>query len=65
MEISYIFESKRLVFRHWSERDRNPFAAMVADPEVMRYFPKPMTNNQANQLVDRFETHMDDKGYTM
>ena len=29
----------RLVMRRWRESDREPCAAMTADPEVMRYFP--------------------------
>ena len=65
METGYIFESQRLGFRRWKERDRIPFAAMTADPEVMRYFPKPLAKREADRLIDRFETHMVDKGYTM
>ncbi|MBT2572203.1 GNAT family N-acetyltransferase [Planococcus sp. ISL-110] len=65
MEISYLFESERLGFRRWEERDRNPFAAMSADPDVMQYFPKPLAKREADRLIDRFETHMVDKAYTM
>lgn len=65
METNYIFESQRLGFRRWKEMDKAPFAAMTADPEVMRYFPKLLGNEEADRLIDRFETHMDDKGYTM
>jgi RimJ/RimL family protein N-acetyltransferase len=32
----------RLLMRRWRETDREPFAAMNADPEVMRYFPAPL-----------------------
>lgn len=65
METAYIFESQRLGFRRWKKSDRDPFAAMTADPEVMRYFPKPLEKDEAGRLIGRFETHMDDKGYTM
>lgn len=65
MEKSYLFESERLGFRRWEDRDRHPFAVMSADPEVMQYFPKLLEKEDAERLIDRFETHMDDKGYTM
>lgn len=65
METGYIFVSQRLGFRRWKEQDRLPFAGMTADPEVMRYFPKPLVKEEADRLIDRFEMHMDDRGYTM
>ncbi|MGH2317843.1 GNAT family N-acetyltransferase [Planococcus sp. SE5232] len=65
MGTKYLFESQRLGFRCWKERDRNPFAVMTADPEVMQYFPKPLAKEEAARLIGRFETHMEEKGYTM
>ncbi|MGB6406512.1 MAG: GNAT family N-acetyltransferase [Planococcus donghaensis] len=62
---NYLFESKRLGFRRWKNTDRDKFSAMSKDVEVMRYFPERLSKAQANQLIDRFEAHMDDKGYTM
>jgi RimJ/RimL family protein N-acetyltransferase len=29
--------------RHWRDADREPFAAMNADPEVMEHFPALLT----------------------
>jgi RimJ/RimL family protein N-acetyltransferase len=34
-----VVRTDRLLMRRWRESDRDPFAAMNADPEVMRYFP--------------------------
>lgn len=65
MKTSYIFESERLSFRRWEEEDRQPFEAMTADPDVMRYFPKLLSKEEADRLIKRFEAHMDDKGYGM
>jgi len=31
--------TKRLILRRWVDTDRDPFAQMNADPEVMAYFP--------------------------
>ncbi|ALS78656.1 GNAT family N-acetyltransferase [Planococcus kocurii] len=65
METNYLFESERLGFRPWKDNDRDFFASMTADLEVMRYFPETLTKLQADQLIDRFNRHMDDEGYTM
>lgn len=56
-------ETTRLVLRRWDDADRLPFAAMNADPEVMRYFPAPMTGPESDALVDRIEEHFDTYGY--
>ncbi len=41
--------------RRWREADREPFAAMNADPEVMRYFPAPLDRAASDAMVDRIE----------
>jgi RimJ/RimL family protein N-acetyltransferase len=47
--------TERLLMRRWREDDRGPFAAMNADPEVMRYFPAPLDRAASDALVDRIE----------
>ncbi len=61
-EVSEI-RTRRLLLRRWREDDREPFAAMNADPEVMRYFPAPRDRVSRDALVDRFERHHDEHGY--
>lgn len=46
--------TERLVLRRWREDDREPFAAMNADPEVMRYFPSVLTRAESDALHERF-----------
>jgi len=41
--------------RRWREADREPFAALNADPEVMRYFPAPLDRAASDALLDRIE----------
>ena len=53
----------RLVLRHWRESDREPFAALNADPEVMEHFPAPLTREQSDGAVDRIEDHLRHKGF--
>ena len=40
----------RLLLRHWRDADRAPFAALNADPEVMRHFPAPMSREDSDAL---------------
>jgi RimJ/RimL family protein N-acetyltransferase len=56
-------DTERLILRRWREDDRLPFAAMNADPDVMRHFPSVMTKEQSDALVDRIEQGFDEHGY--
>jgi len=56
-------DTQRLIMRRWRESDREPFAAMNADPEVMEYFPKPLTRAESDAMVDKMERRFDEQGY--
>jgi len=43
--------TQRLVLREWRDSDLEPFAALNADPEVMRYFASVMTREQSDELA--------------
>ena len=45
----------RVIMRRWRADDRGPFAAMNADPDVMRYFPAPLDRAASDALMDRIE----------
>lgn len=47
-----IFQTTRLRLRQWRDSDRQPFAAMNQDPDVMRYFPRLFTAEESNAFVD-------------
>jgi RimJ/RimL family protein N-acetyltransferase len=55
--------TERLLLRRWRESDREPFARMNADPEVMRYFVRPLTREESDAFVDRAERQFDELGY--
>ena len=57
MKKEYIFKSERLGFRNWTKNDLTEFAKMNADLEVMEHFPKPLTEKETAELIDRFENH--------
>ena len=43
--------TQRLVLRQWRDEDLEPFAALNADPEVMRHFPAVMTREESDGLA--------------
>ena len=45
--------TERLLIRPWTDADREPFAAMSADPEVMATLGPLMTRAESDALVDR------------
>ena len=49
--------------RRWRDRDRAPFAAMNADPEVMRYFPALLDRAGSDAIIDRLESLFDTQGF--
>ena len=53
----------RLVMRRWRDADRDAYAAMNADPEVMRYFPATLARATSNASVDRIEELFDQQGF--
>jgi len=56
-------QTQRLILRQWREQDRLPFAAMNADPQVMKYFPKTLSSLQSDALVDRFINDIESSGW--
>ena len=55
--------TERLVLRRWREADREPFAALNADPVVMEHFVACLTRAESDDLVDRIEDHFDREGW--
>lgn len=43
----------RTLLRAWRDADRDPFAAMCADPVVMEFFPNLLTRAESDAFVDR------------
>lgn len=56
-------ETPRLILRPWRDSDREPFAAMNADPRVMRYFPSTLTRAESDALADRAAGFLSDHGF--
>lgn len=58
-----LLASPRIQLRPWKDADREPFAAMVADPEVMRHFPAVLTRAQSDAWVDRMSHRINERGW--
>ena len=58
------FDTPRLALRVWQERHRAPFAAMNADPEVMRYFPAPLSAAQSDASIDLWCGQFAERGWS-
>jgi RimJ/RimL family protein N-acetyltransferase len=53
----------RLILRRWRDADREAFAAINADPRVMRFFPAGLSRAESDELVDRAEAHFAAYGF--
>lgn len=58
------FTTPRLALRRWRDADRAPFAAMNADPEVMRYFPSLQTAEISNAAIDHWMSQFAEQGWS-
>lgn len=57
--------TERLIMRGWRESDVDPFARMSADPAVMRYFPAPLSAEQARAYVGELQARFRRWGYSL
>ena len=55
--------TSRLRLRQWRDADLAPFAALNADPEVMRYFPATLTQAQSDQLAGYVRDTIERQGW--
>jgi RimJ/RimL family protein N-acetyltransferase len=51
------------VLRRWTGADREPFAALNADPEVMRHFPSVLDRAASDALADYADSRFEEFGY--
>jgi len=53
----------RLLLRNWRDSDREPFAALNADPAVMEHFPALQSREMSDALIDRNIPLIDERGW--
>lgn len=57
--------TERLLLRRFRDEDREPFAAMNADPRVMEHFVAPLDRAASDAFVDRIEERRAARGYSL
>ena len=58
-----MIHTDRLLLRRWRHSDREPFAAMNSDPQVMEHMQGPMSRERSDGFVDRIEDHWEAHGW--
>lgn len=58
-----IIKTERLVLRPWREADFTAFARLNADPRVMEFFPKALTEEESYQFFKRISTAIERQGW--
>jgi RimJ/RimL family protein N-acetyltransferase len=58
-----VIRTERLLLRQWREEDREPFAALNADPVVMEHFPSTMSREASDAFVDFNIRTIDERGW--
>jgi len=57
-------DTARLRLRQWREADREPFAAMNADPMVMEFFPALQSRSTSDSSIDAWQTQFYERGWS-
>ena len=56
-------DTARLRLRHWNDTDLAGFAALNANPDVMRFFPAMLTREQSDAAAQRYQQGLAARGY--
>jgi RimJ/RimL family protein N-acetyltransferase len=51
--VTELLRTERLILRELEERDLEPLAAILGDPDTMRYYPRPFTREEVRAWIDR------------
>lgn len=63
MSLPREFRTDRLRLRRWLPADRDPFAALNADPQVVEYLPAALSREESDAVAARIEAHFDQHGF--
>ena len=61
----FIIATERLVLRRWLQSDIKPFAEMNKDADVMKYFPKTLTDKETSEMVQRINLQFDENNFSL
>lgn len=57
------YQTERLILRPWKQEDREPYAVLNGNPEVMRYLLRTLTREESDKMVDVIEQKMAANGW--
>jgi RimJ/RimL family protein N-acetyltransferase len=63
IRVAALVRTERLLLRRWRPSDLAPFAALNADPRVMRYFPTTLSRAESDAFAERIEAHFAEHGF--
>lgn len=63
MPDQFAFRTDRLHLRAWQESDRESFAAINSDPEVMQFFPSTLTPAESDGMMERIQASFSERGW--
>lgn len=58
-----VLETNRLILRQWKATDFQVFAELNADPEVMAYFPKTLSQDESDAIGQKCQLLISQKGW--
>ncbi|GAA3734299.1 GNAT family N-acetyltransferase [Salinicoccus jeotgali] len=56
-------KTKRLILRDWQDSDIHPFIKMNQDPDVRRYFPSKLSEEDSKNFVREAQKDIEDRGF--
>ena len=65
MTVAHQLRTSRLLLRRWKDADREPFAALNADPRVMEHFPTTQSREESDAAVARIQAHFDEHEFRL
>lgn len=57
------YDTDRLRLRQWCAADREPFAALNADPKVMEFYPAPLSRAESDAMASRCQALIAERGW--
>ena len=64
MTVLHTLVTPRLLLRPFEERDRAPFIAMNADPDVMRFFASTLAPEKSDEHIARYARQLERDGFS-
>ena len=61
--MDYLLSTERLGLRNWLDSDIKPLTEMNKDPEVMKYFPRTLTETETLKMLQRITAHFEKNGF--